>query len=178
MKQSIILITLIGSILSACGGTEPSPPTAPEKPQAKATPAVNPAIDYTDPIELKKPTLNIAELVKASGLREVERVKRDDVVVHLLTPGGVPPVQIDERAERISVGWWNYNDEAKFKEINVIHNKAARRMVAALTGSVEPFDKALRCESAASDFLNGQKISVSVICKNGQLSSAIVSAYR
>lgn len=85
MKQSIILITLIGSILSACGGTEPSPPTAPEKPQAKATPAVNPAIDYTDPIELKKPTLNIAELVKASGLREVERIKRDDVVVHLLT---------------------------------------------------------------------------------------------
>ena len=86
MKQSIILITLISSILSACGGTEPSPPTAPEKPQAKATPAVNPAIDYTDPIELKKPTLNIAELVKTSGLREVERVKRDDVVVHLLTP--------------------------------------------------------------------------------------------
>ena len=85
MKQSIILMALIGSILSACGGSEPSPPTAPEKPQAKATPAVNPAIDYTDPIELKKPTLNIAELVKSSGLREVERVKRDDVVVHLLT---------------------------------------------------------------------------------------------
>ena len=178
MKQSIILMALIGSILSACGGSEPSPPTAPEKPQAKATPAVNPAIDYTDPIELKKPTLNIAELVKASGLRELKKIKEGDVIIHRLTSDGQPPLQIDERAERISVGWWNYNDEAKFKEINVIHNKAARRMVAALTGSVEPFDKALRCEPTPSDFLNGQKISVSVICKNGQLSSAIVSAYR
>ena len=176
--KHLFFASIISCFLTACGGAEPSPPTAPEKPQAKATPAVNPAIDYTDPIELKKPTLNIAELVKASGLREIERIKRDDVVVHLLTPDGVPPAQIDERAERISVGWWNYNDEVKFKEINIAHNKAARRMVAALTGSVEPFDKALRCESTPSDFLNGQKISVSVICKNGQLSSAIVSAYR
>ena len=178
MKQ-LVLISWVVCLLVACGGAEAPASATPEKPQTNASaPASNQVIDYSDPIDLKKPTLNIAELVKASGLREAQRIKRDDVVVHLLTPDGRPPLQIDERAERISVGWWNYNDEAKFKEINVIHNKAARRMVAALTGSVEPFDKALRCEPTPSDFLNGQKISVSVICKNGQLSSAIVTAYR